>query len=48
MIAVSFIWVAYATPPYIMFCSSPVTNLEELKGKRIRTAGSLTVSMWVE
>nr|WP_321981377.1 C4-dicarboxylate TRAP transporter substrate-binding protein [uncultured Cohaesibacter sp.] len=38
---------AYATPPYIMFCSSPVTNLEELKGKRIRTAGS-TVSMWVE
>nr|WP_319391399.1 C4-dicarboxylate TRAP transporter substrate-binding protein [uncultured Cohaesibacter sp.] len=38
---------AYSTPPYILFCSSPVTNLEEIKGKRIRTAGS-TVSMWVE
>ena len=37
----------YATPPYIMFCRTPVTNLEEIKGKRLRTAGS-TVSQWVE
>jgi TRAP-type C4-dicarboxylate transport system substrate-binding protein len=28
-------------------CSSPVRNLEEMKGKRIRTAGS-AVSVWVE
>ena len=38
---------AYATPPYILMCSSPVRNLDEIKGKRIRTAGS-TVSAWVE
>lgn len=38
---------AYATPPYILMCSKPVRNLEELKGKRIRTAGS-AVSAWVE
>lgn len=38
---------AYTTPPYMMFCREPVRNLEELKGKRIRTAGS-TVSAWVE
>ncbi len=38
---------AYTTPPYILFCSSPVTNLAEFKGKRIRTAGS-SVSLWVE
>ena len=37
----------YATPPYLMFCREPVTNLEEIKGKRLRTAGS-TVSQWVE
>ncbi|MBJ3778809.1 C4-dicarboxylate TRAP transporter substrate-binding protein [Acuticoccus mangrovi] len=37
----------YSTPPYILFCREPVTNLEEIKGKRIRTAGS-TVSEWVE
>ncbi|SDE13673.1 TRAP-type C4-dicarboxylate transport system, substrate-binding protein [Salipiger thiooxidans] len=38
---------AYTTPPYILMCSSPVRTLEELKGKRIRTAGS-SVSVWVE
>jgi TRAP-type C4-dicarboxylate transport system substrate-binding protein len=38
---------AYATPPYILFCSKPVTTLEDIKGKRIRTAGS-SVSKWVE
>jgi TRAP-type C4-dicarboxylate transport system substrate-binding protein len=38
---------AYATPPYILMCSQPVRNLKELKGKRIRTAGS-AVSAWVE
>lgn len=38
---------AYSTPPYILMCSSPVRSLEEMKGKRIRTAGS-TVSAWVE
>lgn len=37
----------YATPPYLMFCREPVTNLEQIKGKRLRTAGS-TVSEWVE
>lgn len=37
----------YATPPYLLFCREPVTNLEEIKGKRLRTAGS-TVSQWVE
>lgn len=38
---------AYATPAYVLMCSSPVRNLEELRGKRIRTAGS-AVSVWVE
>ncbi|WP_434288164.1 C4-dicarboxylate TRAP transporter substrate-binding protein [Celeribacter sp. SCSIO 80788] len=38
---------AYATPPYILMCADPVRNLAELKGKRIRTAGS-AVSAWVE
>lgn len=38
---------AYATPAYVLMCSSPVRNLEEMKGKRIRTAGS-AVSIWVE
>jgi len=38
---------AYTTPPYVLMCSSPVRTLEEIKGKRIRTAGS-TVSVWVE
>lgn len=37
----------YATPPYLMFCREPVTNLSQIKGKRLRTAGS-TVSQWVE
>ncbi|MGM0702443.1 MAG: C4-dicarboxylate TRAP transporter substrate-binding protein [Pseudomonadota bacterium] len=38
---------AYNTPPYVLFCREPVRNLDELQGKRIRTAGS-TVSRWVE
>lgn len=38
---------AYATPPYILMCAEPVRTLAELKGKRIRTAGS-AVSAWVE
>lgn len=38
---------AYATPAYVLMCSSPVRNLDEMKGKRIRTAGS-AVSVWVE
>ncbi|MBR9903148.1 MAG: C4-dicarboxylate ABC transporter substrate-binding protein [Gammaproteobacteria bacterium] len=38
---------AYNTPSYVLFCREPVRNLEELHGKRIRTAGS-TVSAWVE
>jgi len=38
---------AYTTPPYVLMCSSPVRSLDEIKGKRIRTAGS-TVSVWVE
>lgn len=38
---------AYATPAYVLMCSSPVRNLAEMKGKRIRTAGS-AVSVWVE
>ncbi|MBK0400512.1 C4-dicarboxylate TRAP transporter substrate-binding protein [Limibaculum sp. M0105] len=38
---------AYSTPAYVLMCSSPVRNLEEFKGKRIRTAGS-AVSVWVE
>ncbi len=38
---------AYNTPPYVLFCREPVRTLAELRGKRIRTAGS-TVSAWVE
>lgn len=38
---------AYSTPPYLLFCREPVRNLQEIKGKRIRTAGS-SVSRWVE
>lgn len=37
----------YATPPYILMCTEPVRNLQEMQGKRIRTAGS-AVSQWVE
>lgn len=38
---------AYATSPYVLFCRNPITNLDDLKGKRIRTAGS-TVADWVK
>ena len=38
---------AYATPAYVLMCSSPVRTLDEMAGKRIRTAGS-AVSVWVE
>ncbi|MBR9884402.1 MAG: C4-dicarboxylate ABC transporter substrate-binding protein [Oceanospirillales bacterium] len=38
---------SYATPPYILFCREPVRTLAEIKGKRIRAAGS-TVSQWLE
>lgn len=38
---------AYTTPPYVLMCREPVRTLDELRGKRIRTAGS-TVSAWVE
>lgn len=38
---------AYTTPAYIIFCREPVRDLNEIKGKRIRTAGS-SVSRWVE
>ena len=38
---------AYNTPSYVLFCREPVRNIDELRGKRIRTAGS-TVSAWVE
>ncbi len=38
---------AYATPPYVLMCRTPVRNLDEIKGKRIRTAGS-AISDWVD
>lgn len=38
---------AYATSPYVLFCRQPIESLADLKGKRIRTAGS-TVSEWVK
>ncbi|MEZ5592982.1 MAG: hypothetical protein R3F53_20665 [Gammaproteobacteria bacterium] len=31
---------AYNTTPYVLFCREPVRTLDELRGKRIRTAGS--------
>jgi len=37
----------YATPPYILMCRMPVTNLAQLKGKRVRAAGS-AISEWLE
>ncbi|KAA0892581.1 C4-dicarboxylate TRAP transporter substrate-binding protein [Pusillimonas sp. ANT_WB101] len=38
---------AYATSPYVLFCRQPINSLADLKGKRIRTAGS-TVADWVK
>lgn len=31
----------YATPPYILMCTSPVTTLQEIRGKRIRMPGAI-------
>jgi TRAP-type transport system periplasmic protein len=30
----------YATPPYILMCSSRITNLQEIRGKRLRMPGA--------
>lgn len=38
---------AYATSPYVLFCRQPINTLADLKGKRIRTAGSI-VAEWVK
>lgn len=37
----------YSTPPYNLMCKMPVTNLSELKGKRLRTNGN-ALSRWAE
>jgi len=37
----------WATPAYIFMCRTPVTTLADLKGKRVRAAGSV-VSEWLE
>ena len=37
----------YSTPPYNMMCSAPIKSLEDLKGKRLRTAGA-ALSRWAE
>lgn len=31
----------YATPPYILMCTSPVRTLEEIRGRRIRMPGAI-------
>ena len=31
----------YATPPYILMCTSPVRTLEDIRGKRIRMPGAI-------
>lgn len=38
---------SYATPQYIMICNKPVTNLEEMKGIKIRTPSPVHAA-WVE
>jgi len=38
---------SYATPQYIFICNTPVTTLEEIKGKKIRTPSPVHAS-WVE
>lgn len=37
----------YCTPAYCIMCSKPVRNLEELKGKKLRTCGAAN-SRWVQ
>ncbi len=37
----------YSTPPYNLMCSTPITSLDDLKGKRLRTAGA-ALSRWAE
>ncbi|MCZ4354009.1 C4-dicarboxylate TRAP transporter substrate-binding protein [Roseovarius aestuarii] len=38
---------SYATPQYMMICNTPVTTLEEIKGKKIRTPSPVHAA-WVE
>ncbi|WP_397542189.1 C4-dicarboxylate TRAP transporter substrate-binding protein [Roseovarius salis] len=38
---------SYATPQYVMICNTPVTNLEEIEGKKIRTPSPVHAA-WVE
>jgi len=37
----------YCTPQYVLMCTKPVRNLQELKGKRLRTTGA-SVSRWTQ
>ncbi len=37
----------YSTPSYNLMCRTPVKSLEDIKGKRLRTAGA-AMSRWVE
>ncbi len=37
----------YSTPPYNLMCNAPMKTVEDLKGKRLRTAGA-AMSRWVE
>lgn len=37
----------YSTPPYSIMCTEPVHSMEEIKGKKLRTAGA-AVSRWVK
>lgn len=37
----------YSTPPYNMMCSSEIKSLDDVKGKRLRTAGA-ALSRWAE
>ncbi len=37
----------YSTPPYNLMCRTPIRSLEDVKGKRLRTAGA-ALSRWAE
>lgn len=37
----------YSTPPYNLMCNTPIRSLEDVKGKRLRTAGA-ALSRWAE